>query len=397
MLKVEMLCTGDEVLHGQIVDTNAAWLADYLFQQGLPMSGRATVGDDLNSLIDALKKRSLDADVLIVNGGLGPTSDDLSALAAAKALGEELIERPEWIATMEAYFVARGRTMSASNRKQAMIPSSAKLIDNPVGTACGFSIELNQCLIFFTPGVPSELKVMVEQQIVPQLRERFELGEPPICLRLTTFGRTESALAGLIEPLSFPDGASMGYRSSMPIIELKLTGPGSLRDEMEKAWQQVRDIAGENCIFEGTAGLPMLIKQQLQSKKLALALSEQFTAGLLNWQLHSVQTPLVAGELMPESGAGNLASIAARARILASHSGADVALAVGGLIDDKVSVALHVSDKTYGMQVRYQARHHSQRIRQEVTAMLALDMLRRWLKDWSVYGHYEWLTIDETL
>lgn len=104
MLRVEMLSTGDEVLHGQIIDTNAAWLADYLFQQGLPMSGRETVGDSLSSLIEILQERSHIADVLIVNGGLGPTSDDLSALAAAKACDTELVEHPEWIARMEAYF-----------------------------------------------------------------------------------------------------------------------------------------------------------------------------------------------------------------------------------------------------------------------------------------------------
>ena len=87
MLRVEMLSTGDEVLHGQIIDTNAAWLADYLFRQGVPMSGRETVGDSLSALIEILQERSHIADVLIVNGGLGPTSDDLSALAAAKACG----------------------------------------------------------------------------------------------------------------------------------------------------------------------------------------------------------------------------------------------------------------------------------------------------------------------
>ena len=98
MLRLEMLCTGDEVLHGQIIDTNSAWLADYLFQQGIPMRARSTVGDALEDLVSTLQLRSQYADVLIVNGGLGPTSDDLSAQAAADALGERLVEHPEWIA-----------------------------------------------------------------------------------------------------------------------------------------------------------------------------------------------------------------------------------------------------------------------------------------------------------
>ena len=195
MINVEMLSTGDEVLHGQIIDTNAAWLADLFFEQGLPLTRRNTVGDNLESLVNVLRERSEHADVLIVNGGLGPTSDDLSALAAATAKGEGLVLHEEWLAQMERFFSERGRVMAPSNRKQAEIPASAELVDNPVGTACGFAITLNRCLMFFTPGVPSEFKVMVEQQILPRLRERFTLPEPPLCLRLTTFGRSESDLA----------------------------------------------------------------------------------------------------------------------------------------------------------------------------------------------------------
>uniref|UniRef100_UPI000CD3F17D nicotinamide mononucleotide deamidase-related protein YfaY n=1 Tax=Dickeya dianthicola TaxID=204039 RepID=UPI000CD3F17D len=256
MLRVEMLCTGDEVLHGQIVDTNAAWLADYLFSQGVPMTSRMTVGDKLEELVAALTERSQIADVLIVNGGLGPTSDDLSSLAAATAAGETLVEHADWLARMEAFFTERGRVMADSNRKQAQLPASAELVDNPVGTACGFAMQLNQCLMFFTPGVPSEFKVMVEQQILPRLRQRFAVAEPPLCLRLTTFGRSESDLASQLDSLLLPPEVVLGYRSSMPIIELKLTGPAARRAEMEAVWHTVRAVAGENAIFDGTDGLP---------------------------------------------------------------------------------------------------------------------------------------------
>ena len=211
MLNVEMLSTGDEVLHGQIIDTNAAWLADFFFNQGLPLTRRNTVGDDLDALVAILRERSEQADVLIVNGGLGPTSDDLSALAAATAKGEGLILHPEWLETMTRFFAERGRPMAESNRKQAEIPASAEMINNPVGTACGFAIQLNRCLMFFTPGVPSEFKVMVEQEILPRLRQRFTLPDPPVCLRMTTFGRSESELAQSLNPLTLPPGVVMGY------------------------------------------------------------------------------------------------------------------------------------------------------------------------------------------
>ena len=119
MINVEMLSTGDEVLHGQIVDTNAAWLADLFFSQGVPLNRRNTVGDSLASLVDVLRERSHLADVLIVNGGLGPTSDDLSALAAATAKGEGLVLHEAWLSQMARYFAERGRVMAPSNRKQA--------------------------------------------------------------------------------------------------------------------------------------------------------------------------------------------------------------------------------------------------------------------------------------
>ena len=135
MLTVEMLSTGDEVLHGQIVDTNAAWLADFFFHQGLPLSRRNTVGDNLDDLVTILRERSQHADVLIVNGGLGPTSDDLSALAAATAKGEGLVLHEAWLKEMERYFHERGRVMAPSNRKQAELPASAEFINKPVGTA----------------------------------------------------------------------------------------------------------------------------------------------------------------------------------------------------------------------------------------------------------------------
>nr|WP_142013976.1 nicotinamide mononucleotide deamidase-related protein YfaY [Serratia fonticola] len=397
MLRVEMLSTGDEVLHGQIIDTNAAWLADYLFQQGLPMSGRETVGDSLSSLIEILQERSHIADVLIVNGGLGPTSDDLSALAAAKACGVELVEHPEWIARMEAYFAERGRPMAASNRKQAQIPANADMLDNRVGTACGFALTLNKCHMFFTPGVPSEFKVMVEEQILPLLRERFTLPEPPLCLRLTTFGTSESDLAAELDAMPLPPDVVLGYRSSSPIIELKLTGPHSQRAAMEQAWERVREVAGDNTIFEGTAGLPAELAQRLQQRGLKLALSEQFTAGLINLQLQSAAAPLAGGELLPAYCSEPLQTVLARAQSLAQLTGSPLALAVSAMEGERVSVALYTPKGGIGQTVSYRASRHNLRLRQESVAMLALDMLRRWLNGGKVCGKNSWLEIVEII
>jgi competence/damage-inducible protein CinA-like protein len=391
-----MLSTGDEVLHGQITDTNAAWLADFFFEQGLPLSRRNTVGDNLDALVSILRERSEHADVLIVNGGLGPTSDDLSALAAATAKGEGLVLHTEWLAHMEQFFSERGRVMAPSNRKQAEIPASAELVNNPVGTACGFAVQLNRCLMFFTPGVPSEFKVMVEQEILPRLRQRFTLPEPPLCLRLTTFGRSESDLATSLDHLTLPPGVSMGYRSSMPIIELKLTGPASEKAAMQALWPEVQRVAGESLIFEGTEGLPVQIAKALQARQLSLTLSEQFTGGLLALQLSRADAPLLASEVVP-SQEETLAQTAHWASERRVNHFAGLALAVTGLEDDHLNFALATPEGTHALRVKMSVTRHSLQVRQEVSAMMALNMLRRWLNGKSVVSEHGWINVVESL
>lgn len=396
MIRVEMLATGDEVLHGQIVDTNAAWLAGVLFENGLPMTSRQTHGDNLDELVNVLIERSKVADVLIVNGGLGPTSDDLSAVAAAKAAGVKLVMHEEWLAKMEAFFAGRGRKMAASNRKQAEIPEGAVMLDNPVGTACGFAMQLNRCWMFFTPGVPSEYKVMVEDQILPRLKARFKLPEPPVCLRLTTFGRGESDLAEEIEPLPIPDGVVMGYRASMPIIELKLNGPASKLPEMEVFWQQVREIAGESMIFEGFEGLPAQLSRRLKEQGYTLAISEQFTAGLLQWQMASVDAPLAAGNVLP-AREESLQTLLERSKQLAAESAASLSLIVGGLQDEKLGFALHTPEGSWAQGVKFNVNRHGLKSRQDVVAMMALNMLRRWMNGMEVSTGHGWIDVVETL
>lgn len=398
MLRVEMLCTGDEVLHGQIVDTNAAWLADYLFQHGAPMTSRMTVGDELDTLVTALTERSHIADVLIVNGGLGPTSDDLSSLAAATAAGVSLVEHSAWLAKMTAYFADRGRPMSALNRKQALIPDGAELLDNPVGTACGFALKLNRCLLFFTPGVPSEFKVMVDQQIMPRLRQRFSLGEAPLCLRLTTFGRGESDLASALAPLTLPPGVVLGYRCAVPIVEIKLTGPASQQDAMQALWRQVQEIVGDSTVFEGTAGLPAQLAQTLSERQLRVAIAETFTAGLLHWQLRGANAPLAGGELLTASDktSSPLTTVSQQARELAQRCGAQVALVVGELNDGRLSLALHTPSQTLAQTVQFNAARYALSTQQEIVAMAAMNMLRRWLSGVSPYGGNGWIETVET-
>lgn len=286
--------------------------------------------------------------------------------------------------------------MAPSNRKQAEIPANAEMLDNPVGTACGFALQLNRCWMFFTPGVPSEFKTMVEQQIIPRLKSKFELPEPPLCLRLTTFGRGESDLAAELEPLALPEGVVMGYRSSMPIIEIKLTGPASQRIAMEQVWQQVRLQLAECTIFEGTEGFPALLARELKDRDLQLAISEQFTAGLLNWQLASAEVPLSAAEVLPQQ-AETLEDQVTRTASVAARQQTPLALSVGALEEGEVAIALHTPEATWGQRVKFTHGRHNQETRQKVVAMMAMNMLRRWLHGSEVSTGHGWIDILETV
>lgn len=394
MIKVEMLSTGDEVLYGQIIDTNAAWLSDYLFLQGLPLSRRSTVGDNLADLVAILKERSQHTDILIVNGGLGPTSDDLSAEAAARAAGVRLTEHAEWLQKMEAFFASRGRVMAASNRKQAMIPEKSEMIDNPVGTACGFAMKLNRALILFTPGVPSEFKVMIEKQIMPLIRSRFSLPSPPICLRMTTFGRGESNLAEQLDKLVLPEGVVLGYRSSMPIIELKLTGPASQQAAMDVLWSDVRNIAGESVIYEGTDSLAMHIARHLKNKHFTLAINEHFTAGLLSLELMRAGAALGHCNILPITEL-TLDQALDNAMSLRSASGSALALVISGDVEHNMHFALATPEGVFGMGVCFGVSHYHQDTLQAICSLMAQIILERWLTKRPQLTDLGWIKIVE--
>ncbi|WP_370560810.1 nicotinamide mononucleotide deamidase-related protein YfaY [Edwardsiella tarda] len=392
MLRVEMLSSGDEVLHGQILDSNAAWLGRWLFDHGLPLSERATVGDEIGALCAAIDAASRRAQVLIVNGGLGPTRDDLTTQAAARVANLPLVEDEAWLAWMQDWFAQRGRPMAESNRKQALLPAGAERLDNPIGTACGFFLNLHDCMVFFTPGVPSEFYQMVEQQIMPRLQRRFALPAPPLCLHLTTFGRSESSLAEQLDGLSLPADCRLGYRSAAPIIELKLTGPAAQAAAMKASWAQVRALVAPNLLYEGEQSVARRASEALRQAGMRLALSEQFSAGMIHGWLRAADAPLADGELLAAGGHPTLSQVMGRARELAARSGAALTLASGELLAGQLTLALHTPQGSYGQTLRYAAAHHSQTLRREVCATLALDMVCRYLDGASPFGEYEWPT-----
>ena len=200
-MRIEILCTGDEILTGKTINTNDSHMAQRLGEAGLEVVHGTTVGDDRASLLAAFRQAATRADAIIVNGGLGPTVDDLSQEVAAEAAGVPLVLHEPWLARMEAFYERRGRVMPANNRKQAMLPEGAEFIDNPIGTACGFAVTIDGARFYFTPGVPREMRRMLEEQVMPRLLASAGLPGVARLKRFHSFGigeiRADEMLAGI--------------------------------------------------------------------------------------------------------------------------------------------------------------------------------------------------------
>ncbi len=285
-MRIEIICTGDEVLTGKIVNTNFSYMSQKLEDVGLSVHWGTTVGDDRETLLQAFVQASERADAVIVNGGLGPTVDDLSQEIAAKAAGCELVLCEEWLVRMEDFFRRRSRIMPPNNRKQAMLPATAELIDNPVGTACGFAVDIGRARFFFTPGVPRELRRMLEEQVIPRLLARSGLQTTIHLKRFHSYGLGESHVDSLLAGVEslVPDGSvKLGFRAHYPQLETKLTVRGTdmddVRRKLEPVEAEVRKRLGNFVLAEDDRTLEGVIVAALAGGPGSLSVVETFTGG----------------------------------------------------------------------------------------------------------------------
>jgi competence/damage-inducible protein CinA-like protein len=285
-MRLEIICTGDEVLTGKIVNTNFSYMSQKLEDVGLAVQWETTVGDNREELLLAFQLAGQRADAVIVNGGLGPTVDDLSQEIAAQAAGVELVLHEGWLARMEEMFRLRSRVMPPNNRKQAMLPATAEMIDNPVGTACGFALDIGKARFFFTPGVPRELRRMLEEQIIPRLLARSGTQTTIYLKRFHSYGLGESHVDAMLKGVEdlVPDGSvKLGFRAHYPQLETKLTVRGTDMDDarakLAPVEHEVRKRLGNFILAEDEATLEGSIIDQLTRRQASLAVVETFTSG----------------------------------------------------------------------------------------------------------------------
>jgi nicotinamide-nucleotide amidase len=285
-MRLEIICTGDEVLTGKIVNSNFSYMSQRLEDVGLSLSWETTVGDDRESLLRAFRLAAERADAVIVNGGLGPTVDDLSQEVAAQAAGVELVLNEAWLGRMEDFFRRRSRAMPPNNRKQAMLPATAEVIDNPIGTACGFALDIGKARFFFTPGVPRELKRMLEEQVIPRLLARSGLQAVIHLKRFHSYGLGESHVDSLLTGVEklVPDGSmKLGFRAHYPQLETKLTVRGTDKDDirrkLEPVEREIRARLGNFIVAEDDQTLEGVVLGELAARRSSLSIVETFTSG----------------------------------------------------------------------------------------------------------------------
>lgn len=418
-MKLEMICTGEEVLSGQILDTNAAWFASTMMDEGIEVQRRITVGDRLEDLMNVFIERSHHADVILVNGGLGPTSDDLSSEAMALANNEPLVENRIWRERIEVWFANNQRIMPASNLKQALLPQSAIMVDNPVGTACGFRVKLNRAWLFFTPGVPFEFKRMVRDEFISFIRSEFKLkGNNAQVKKLLTLGYGESALQDKLNAIDLPEGMTLGYRSFMPYIEIKIfcRGENAINLSSELI-AQMHSLLGTAIVAENKTSLAEQIHTLLISSGQSLSLAESCTGGMLTSQLvafagsssylmqglvtYSNQAKMeilgVKQETLDQHGAVSIATVEEMAEGARGILNTDYALATSGIAGPDggtkekpvgtVAIALATKNKVFSQMITISGR--SRELVRQLSSAVAYDMLRRELQGENPIVDYE--------
>ena len=293
-MKASILTIGDEILIGQIINSNTSWISEQLTELGIEVVSQLTVGDHEAEIVGALEFINPRSDVVIIGGGLGPTHDDLTMEALAHYFDLPLVYDPEWIAKVEAFFQARNRPMTENNKKQGHLLEGATRIDNDCGTAAGQHFKVGDTEFFVVPGVPHEMKSMMSRYILPKLKEK----NPDIRIlkrTLLTTGVGESMLATrcnvFIEKIKSRSELSLAFLPSIIQVKLRLqmTAHTDANDaEFEALAQELEAICGADFFGIEPSTIEALILQKLSASSRTLAIAESCTGGLLAHRLTQI-------------------------------------------------------------------------------------------------------------
>jgi len=286
-MKAEILTIGDELLRGEIVDTNTTFLAERLLRLDVETRFHTTVLDDRADIADAFRRAVSRADVVLVSGGLGPTRDDLTIEVLAEAFGRKLVLHEPSLAALRAFFARFGREMAAINEKQAWFPEGAEVLENPIGTAPGAMLEVSTggALVFCMPGVPRELYKMMDEQVLPRIAAQRRVTAYARGALLRTFGIGESNLDERLRDLALPPGVELGFRTQFPDNHVRPVARAATPEEadakLHAALAAIRERLGSLVYGEGEDTLEVVLGRLLAERGHTLATAESCTGGMI--------------------------------------------------------------------------------------------------------------------
>ncbi|GJM36592.1 MAG: CinA-like protein [Saprospiraceae bacterium] len=355
-MKIHIITIGDEILIGQIVDTNSAWMARQLNLIGAEVNWITSTSDDEAAIKHALGNALLDTDVVLITGGLGPTKDDITKKCLADFFEVGMVFSEETHARILRLFERWGRSPTPAHKEQCFMPANAVLLKNKMGTAPGMWFEHNKQVVVSMPGVPVEMKYLMEFEVIPRLKERFQ-GKPIAHRTILTVGEGESRIAAKIEDIesSLPTSLKLAFLPGLGQVRLRLTGRNSdvlqMNRELDDYIHQIQDRLKEFVFGHDTERLEEVVGRILRERGLTLATAESCTGGYLAHRITAIpgasdyflgstvaysnevkQKQLgVKAETLEKHGAVSEATVKEMVRGALALFGCDIAIAISGI------------------------------------------------------------------
>lgn len=405
---VEIMTIGDELLYGQVIDTNSAFMGQELGKLGLRVRQITSVSDRADEIVAALDLARQRAQVVLMTGGLGPTKDDLTKHVLARYFNSELVLHEPTLRHVEGIFARYNRPMLEVNRQQALVPAICTVLHNALGTAPGMWFEQGGTVFVSMPGVPFEMKGLMTEEVLPRLRQHFQT--PAIeHVVVQTVGLGESFLAQRIEDWEnrLPANVKLAYLPSLGGVRLRLTGHDDgqpdLRARMEALLPELRTLLGDHIFAEGEINLETAVGTLLAERGLTLGTAESCTGGLLAHRITSVpgSSRYYQGSIVAYSNEVKMRELGVQAETLAAHGavsepavaemaeglrrrlGVDVAVATSGVAgpdggtDAKpvgtICIAYADARRTVTRQISF---NRGRQLNLEYTTTAALNLLR---------------------
>lgn len=415
-MKAEVLTIGDELLRGEILDTNTPFLSQRLLSLDIETRWHVTCADDRDEMTETFRRAAARSDVVLVSGGLGPTRDDLTMEVLAATFGRKLVLHQASLDALRAFFARFGREMAAINEKQAWFPDGAEVLDNPIGTAPGAMLEVARAagqgstFFFCMPGVPSELHKMMDEQVLPRIASRLRVTSWVRATLLRTFGLGESNLDEMLRDIGLPEGVELGFRTQFPDNHVRPVARGASAAEaqakLERSCELIRARLGLLVYAEGEETLEAVTGRILTEHRATLAVAESCTGGMIGelltaipgssayfkggvvayWNDAKAALLDVPESILAEHGAVSEQTARAMAEGVRARFGTTLAVATtgiagptGGSADRPVGLVYVALATGTGSDVRELHLAFDRERNRRLTAQIAIDWVRRHL------------------